>query len=47
VKRVTHKDNRENMLREFRGSLELLKAMGVPINLESRLAEDQREPIVD
>jgi len=37
-KRVIHRDNRENMLREIRGSLELLKALGVPINLESRLA---------
>jgi hypothetical protein len=47
AKRVIHKDNRENMLREIRGSLELLKALGVPVNLESRLAQDQFEPIPD
>ena len=47
AKRVIHKHDRESMLREIRGSLELLKALGVPINLESQLAEDQREPIPD
>jgi len=44
AKRVSHKDNRESIMREIRGSLELLKAMGVATNLESRLAEDYREP---
>jgi hypothetical protein len=47
AKRVTHKGNRENRLREIRGSLDLLKALGVPINLESRLAEDQRQSTPD
>ena len=47
AKRVTREDDRGNMLREIRGSLELLKELGVPINLESLLAEDQREPIPD
>ena len=37
-KRVIHKDNRESLLREIRGSLDLLKALGVNV-------EDQREPI--
>ena len=47
AKRVNHKGSRENMLREIRGSLELLNALGVPVNLESRLAEDQRQSTPD
>src|SRR5215469_15912605 len=47
AKRVTHKHDRESMLREIRGSLELLKALGVPIHLEGRLAEDHRKPTPD
>jgi hypothetical protein len=40
AKRVIHKDNRENMLREIRGSLDLLKALGVNL-------EDQCQSIPD
>jgi phage terminase small subunit len=40
AKRVTHKDNRESMLREIRSSLDLLAALGVNL-------EDQRQSVPD
>jgi hypothetical protein len=40
AKRVTHKDNRESVLREIRSSLDLLAALRVNL-------EDQRQSVPD